>query len=174
MYFRRNDSKEWHGPAKVLGCKKYQYLIKRGGLYVRVHLCRMQLVTVSDSQGSPGEILLDAQSDVTKSKNVIDQSKNVVKNENVDVCDSGDDVQTKLNHTAPITPPVTPPPQQSNIAAQIQLQPVIEQLQQINDPKIKHVQNDQDRADGRTDKVEQATIPRALAKLHDFKGTVPG
>ena len=173
MYFKRNDNKGWHGPAKVglLGCEKSQYLVKHGGNYVRVHPCRMQLVNVFDSHGSPGKMLLDAYSDVSKLKNVIDQSKNVVENENVDVCDSDDDVQTDLIHTAPITPPVTPPQRvgqhaQNNIV--VQLQPVVEQPQQINDSNIEHVQNNQDRADGGTEEVEQAKIPRALARPHDF------
>ena len=49
VYFKRNDSGVWHGPAKVLGKDAQQYLLKHGGLYVRVHPCRMQLTTEDDT-----------------------------------------------------------------------------------------------------------------------------
>ena len=58
VYFKRNDAKEWHGPAKVLGCEKSQYLLKHGGNYVRVHPSKMQMVHGSDSTGLPGKMLL--------------------------------------------------------------------------------------------------------------------
>ena len=43
VYFKRDSSNEWHGPAKVLGKDAQNYLLKNGGIYVRVHPCRMQL-----------------------------------------------------------------------------------------------------------------------------------
>lgn len=45
VYYWRNNSNEWHGPAKVLGKDGQQCLLKHGGIYVRVHPCRMQLVS---------------------------------------------------------------------------------------------------------------------------------
>ena len=42
VYYWRNNSKEWHGPAKVLGRDGQQYLLKHGGVYIRVHPCRLQ------------------------------------------------------------------------------------------------------------------------------------
>ena len=42
VYYLRNNSKEWHGPAKVLGRDGQQYLLKHGGVYIRVHPCRLQ------------------------------------------------------------------------------------------------------------------------------------
>ena len=41
--YHRNKSKKWHGPAKVLGKDGQQHLLKHGGVYIRVHPCRMQL-----------------------------------------------------------------------------------------------------------------------------------
>ena len=42
VYFKRNNAKCWHGPAKVIGKDGKQVLLKQGGLYVRVHPCRLQ------------------------------------------------------------------------------------------------------------------------------------
>ena len=55
VYFKRNDSSMWHGPAKVLGKDAQNYLLKHGGIYVRVHPCRMQLVQEVD--GNPGDLI---------------------------------------------------------------------------------------------------------------------
>ena len=43
VYYHRNNSTAWHGPAKVLGKDGQQYLLKHGGMYIRVHPCRVQL-----------------------------------------------------------------------------------------------------------------------------------
>ena len=79
VYFKRNDAKEWHGPAKVLGCEKSQYLLKHGGSYVRVHPSKMQMVHGSDSTGLPGKVLLPTHAHKTcqtDSGNVCVQSGN--------------------------------------------------------------------------------------------------
>ena len=39
------DSREWHGPATVLGQGGQQVLIKNGSSYFRVHPCQLQLIT---------------------------------------------------------------------------------------------------------------------------------
>ena len=46
VYYKRNNSNQWHGPARVLGKDSHQYLLKHGGIYVRVHPCRMQLTRI--------------------------------------------------------------------------------------------------------------------------------
>ena len=43
MYYKRNDSKKWKGPGTVIGQDSQQVLIKHGGIYVRVHPCRIML-----------------------------------------------------------------------------------------------------------------------------------
>ena len=43
LFYKRNDSKCWKGPGKVLGHDGQQVLIKHGGIYVRVHPCREML-----------------------------------------------------------------------------------------------------------------------------------
>ena len=44
VYYKRIDSKEWHGPAKVLGQDGQQVLAKNGSNYNRVHPCCLQLI----------------------------------------------------------------------------------------------------------------------------------
>ena len=41
VYYKRNDSKEWHGPGVVIGKDGKQILVRHGGIYVRVHMCRL-------------------------------------------------------------------------------------------------------------------------------------
>ena len=43
VFYKRNDSKHWKGPGKVLGHDGQQVLIKHGGIYVRVHPCHVML-----------------------------------------------------------------------------------------------------------------------------------
>ena len=44
VYFKRINSNQWHGPAKVLGQDRQQVLIKNGSFYLRVHPYRLQLI----------------------------------------------------------------------------------------------------------------------------------
>ena len=83
VYYKKNDSKEWHGPGKVIGCEKSQYLIKDGGGYTRVHPCRMKLAILSDSHGMPGNVLVDKCDDRT-----VDVDKCDARNVIVDKCDA--------------------------------------------------------------------------------------
>ena len=59
VFYKRNNRSEWHSPAKVLGKDSHQYLLKHGGIYVRVHPCRMQLTSSeyerTESQKSKNE-----------------------------------------------------------------------------------------------------------------------
>ena len=70
VYYKRNNSNQWHGPARVLGKDSHQYLLKHGRIYVRVHPCRMQLTgthcdpsrqnqSISDTTATP----IDQQTD---------------------------------------------------------------------------------------------------------------
>lgn len=45
VYYKRNDSNEWRGPGIVIGRDGKQILVRHGGLggvYVRVHVCRLR------------------------------------------------------------------------------------------------------------------------------------
>ena len=41
VFYKRNQSSRWQGPAKVLGKDSNQVLIKHGSSYLRVHPCRL-------------------------------------------------------------------------------------------------------------------------------------
>ena len=43
VYYWQNNKSEFHGPAIVIGKNDQQVLIKHGGVYTRVHPCRLQL-----------------------------------------------------------------------------------------------------------------------------------
>ena len=42
VYYKRLNSQQWKGPATVLGQDGQQVLVKHGGVYVRVHPCRLR------------------------------------------------------------------------------------------------------------------------------------
>ena len=41
VFYKRADSNKWHGPGVVIGRDGKQVLVKHGGIYVRVHSCRL-------------------------------------------------------------------------------------------------------------------------------------
>ena len=41
VFYKRNDSDKWRGPATVIGEEKYQVFVKHGGIYVRVNPCHL-------------------------------------------------------------------------------------------------------------------------------------
>ena len=49
VYYKRNDSNEWKGPATVLGRDGQCVLIRHGGFYVRVHPCRLMITNDKDT-----------------------------------------------------------------------------------------------------------------------------
>ena len=52
IYFKRANSREWHGPTIVLGQDGQQVLVKSGSTYILVHPCRLQLISRCDSTAS--------------------------------------------------------------------------------------------------------------------------
>ena len=57
VYYKRNNSNEWHGPAKVLGRDAQNYLLKNGGIYIRVHPCRMQIADTHHENSATNECM---------------------------------------------------------------------------------------------------------------------
>ena len=41
VFYKRNDDNEWHGPGIVIGRDGKQVMVRHGGTYVRVHVCRL-------------------------------------------------------------------------------------------------------------------------------------
>ena len=62
VYYKRESSHEWHGPAKIIGRDDQRYLLKHGGTYHRVHPCKMQHVT----DGNHNMTLPETQSSATQ------------------------------------------------------------------------------------------------------------
>ena len=68
VYYKRLLTKKWKGPAVVLGQDGQQVLVKHGGIYVRVHPCRLRLarerppdpaIPKSDNQRGQGATAVD-------------------------------------------------------------------------------------------------------------------
>jgi hypothetical protein len=113
VYYKRNDNNEWHGPAKVLGKDAQQYLLKHGGVYIRVHPCRMQLTSTEAS----GTYTLEDSSE--KSVNTTRSTASASKNDDHAVSDSDEEGPSTLHdpvipptHPANLTQPVVTPPSQ--------------------------------------------------------------
>ena len=84
VFYKRNDSKCWKGPGNVLGHDGQQVLIKHGGIYVRVHPCRVML----DRNNQCSQNVIDFQCQDKK----IDQSTDNEVNElNYDIDDDHHD-----------------------------------------------------------------------------------
>ncbi len=76
VYYKRDDSRKWHGPAKVLGKDSQNYLLKNGGTYVRVHPCRMQH---TENEDTPNETNQDSDEHVKKQDQEKSQAQPVKK-----------------------------------------------------------------------------------------------
>ena len=82
-------SKRWKGPGKVLGHDGQQVLIKHGGIYVRLHPCRVML----DRNNQCSQNVIDRQCQEKK----IDQSTDNKVNElNYDMDDDHHDEEVSL------------------------------------------------------------------------------
>ena len=71
VYYKRNNSHEWHGPGTVIGREGKQFLVRHGGIYVRVHECRLvstQLDKVSKLENE------SVQNDESNSQNLDEDS----------------------------------------------------------------------------------------------------
>jgi len=44
VFYKRDPSIQWHGPASVIGQVDQQVFVKHGSFYIRVHPCRLQLI----------------------------------------------------------------------------------------------------------------------------------
>ena len=66
VYFKRNDSKKWSGPAVVIGQDGQFVLLRHQSTWIRVHPCRLQLLDAENMQ-------IKAKDDTTKDDNTLNQ-----------------------------------------------------------------------------------------------------
>ena len=89
VYYKRLSKNRWQGPAVVLGQDGQQVLVKHGGVYVRVHPCRLKLDKQYRQQNS-----VSSEKPFTCSK--CENEKCVSEKCNSDQCNS-DDLQMEDN-----------------------------------------------------------------------------
>lgn len=104
VYYRRNNAIQWHGPAKVLGRDGQQYLLKHGGIYIRVHPCRMQHVTSCPESESSTSSESPAQTPPLRHDSNAGSPHAVT---GADVSDDSDD-EEPTHQIIPLSPPPTP------------------------------------------------------------------
>ena len=73
VYYKRNDSKKWKGPGRVIGHDSQQILVKHGGTYVRVHPCRV-LMDKRESNAQLGSSVATSLKDSSSSTEPIEQA----------------------------------------------------------------------------------------------------
>ena len=71
VYYWRNDQADCHGPAVVIGRDGQQILLKHGGVYIRVHPCRMQLCEAYSSTTAADQIGHQANPDVHSEQQMV-------------------------------------------------------------------------------------------------------
>ena len=99
VYYKRNNQNEWHGPAKVLGRDTNQYLLKHGGIYIRVHPCRMQLTNAeygNHIEEGRHNLNHNIAADTVKDHHAVDN------------CDDDDEDEETPEGVNPPTPPPSP------------------------------------------------------------------
>ena len=109
VYYKRNDSRKWKGPGRVIGSESSNVLIKHGSNYVRVHACRV-LMPESNATGKKEEAAKKLNEDSSKIQQEKDDSegyeseeiKKVVAEKDEDSKireESESETQAKLNST---------------------------------------------------------------------------
>ena len=107
VYYKRNDSKRWKGPGKVIGVDGQQILVKHGSTYIR---CHPSHVTLKDEKSSNRSFTSSIHADENASKssttdmaankrcgNISNQSENnpTTTESHPDIWSNSDDEQTQ-------------------------------------------------------------------------------
>lgn len=75
VFYKRNDGHEWHGPGIVIGRDGKQILVRHGGVYVRVHECRLAHVLNQAARvvvGNTRDVNHDKDVDIHESNDIVD------------------------------------------------------------------------------------------------------
>ena len=78
----------WHGPARILGRDGQMYLLKHGGMYIRVHPCRLEHMEEVDTPSNENP------SSVSSVRNTV----NVIHSEDDSEEESDDHVVNSATH----------------------------------------------------------------------------
>ena len=98
VYYFRDSSSYWHGPAKIIGRDGKQCLLKHGGLYIRVHPCKLQFA-------SENQVPDDS---VVESTSLLPSPAKLNKNVSDPVFDSDSDTSAIASNEEPITENLNP------------------------------------------------------------------
>ena len=156
VYYKRNDSSEWHGPARVLGKDSQQYLLKHGGVYIRVHPCRMQLASEETEFIEPA----------IAASGPTPQQAPVQEEHPSEVCEEEEDEEPQEPELfRPPTPPDTPAqpvliPASPNPALEVEVSPVPERAP-IGDGQ-------KPESSAELSPQDDQRLPAALKRLLDF------
>ncbi|MCP3851495.1 MAG: hypothetical protein GY694_14810, partial [Gammaproteobacteria bacterium] len=99
------DSQIWHGPATVLGKDAQNYLLKHGGVYVRVHPCRLQPIV--EHHSDPSQISEDnyqprlQQESQNNSEHLSDYENDWIQSYSEEPKESAERIPQTLKKTAP-------------------------------------------------------------------------
>ena len=98
VYYWRNDQLNCHGPATVIGRDGQQILLKHGGMYIRVHPCRMQpCITETTSTSSSYEQSSQSNNNTSSVSSSEDNDNDYV---TADEDDNDDNDRQSSNHSA--------------------------------------------------------------------------
>lgn len=156
VYYKRNRNVEWHGPARVLGRDGQQYLLKHGGVYVRVHPCRMQPCETGE------EVTISAD-------HISDNSPSLPMTVSPIPNDVSSDEEHSSGRNSPLTPPCTPAQYQHDIEPGVDMlvnPDIIDMPAGPASPDLPQHQSPERQSQPET-VAPRVRIPRALARLQD-------
>ena len=136
-YYKRNDSKRWKRPGKVLGHDSQQVLIKHRGIYVRIHPCRV----MPDRNNQCPQHVIDHQCEDKKidqfTKNKVNELNYDMNDDHHDVKVSSEDVDIEKDTIDFTVQQEDPETIQNDGATDTHLMPLQQQLQQLEKRKTK-------------------------------------
>ena len=100
VYYKRLNSKRWHGPGTVIGKEGKQVFVKHGGTYLRVNPCHLKQVHEKSSllNDTTNEVVnSNENADIQLSES--DQENSLLKDTSNEVVNSNDNADTELSES---------------------------------------------------------------------------